>query len=238
MQHHKFGKGMYLVPLCIISTLTAAGCSSDQANLTPSSAESAQSSPVAEPSAPPTLSNGAYVSTDENGGRYWVMPEYSEEQRKQDLIESNDLGGVTVPDVNFISFDGSDIPNWRQCMADQGFPGSWEPEGQTWSSGLISPAQSEPYRIAEYVCAVQYPPEINPPYNEEEIKRLYDWQVNTTMPCFTKYGIELPDPPSQEQYVDEWFTSMSLSWWPERYVDDYEFSSARGPCPILPPDFY
>ena len=238
MQHHKFGKGMYLVPLCIISTLTAAGCSSDQANSTPSSTESTQSSPVAKPSAPPTLSNGAYVSTDENGGRYWVMPEYSEEQRKQDLIESNDLGGVTVPDVNFISFEGPDRPNWRQCMADQGFPGNWDPEKQVWDSGEISPAQSEPYGIAIYICSVQYPRETRPPYNEEEIKRLYDWQVNTTMPCFAKHGIELPDPPSQEQYVDEWFTSMSLSWWPANYVNDDEFIDDRGECPIAPPDFY
>ena len=194
-----------------LTLLGVAGCTQGQTS-TPSPSATSEPAEASTPAELATLGNGAHVEMNDAGERYWVTPEFSEELRKQMLLDSSGITDLSqVPEVDFIRYDNADQETWRQCVADLGFPGIWHEKEQYWESGEVPEAQDELSWIAYYTCSVQYPYQAHPPYNEEDIRRLYEWQVNTAMPCLAEHGINLPDPPSVEQYADEWFTSMTLS---------------------------
>lgn len=226
--------------ICLGVLLVAAlgGCSSagDSGDGT------ATASIAATPSTQTTLDNGLYVSKDEDGQRYWVEPAQTQEQHIQELLERYDLDGVEgVPEhVDVIrERDNDDYLTIHQCLEGRGFPMTQTGEDRFEIS--VPEEQTDAFNIAQHTCELEYPIDSetqHAPYNEEQIGRVYDWQTGEARECFEAHGINVSDPPSRQQFIDEWFNGMNLSWWLGDFAPVANDDLPDKICPIIPLDVY
>ncbi len=141
--------------------------------------------------------------------------------------------------VRYISpADGA--PFRVSCMHDEGFPDVSEGQDGSIASGIVPPAQNEAYAIAQYVCAVKYQiaPEYQLPFTDEQLGDLYDYYVESLIPCLDGKGYAVVDIPSRGTFVD---SEYEQGWSPYQYVRDFdenEWLSVNEQCPQWPSGFY
>lgn len=125
------------------------------------------------------------------------------------------------------------------CMADQGFPSTvdeWGQEGIPFELG-----HEDDLARADYVCAAMYPVEEKylRPFSLHQLRLLYDWRVEQTVPCLRADGVEVPEPPSFETFVGEYAATGYRHWSPRSTVElPPEIETGPGFadwCPDTPP---
>lgn len=142
---------------------------------------------------------------------------------------------VTTTD-NFIRFIHPD--EWTairvSCLAEEGWTVTTSPDG-----GVLFPDVSEEQAVemenANDLCGERYPvdPRYHQPLTREQLTILYDWHVNTTIPCMEAEGFTGFDPPSLETFIE---TYEQEAWSP--YTDvfaEIEQRPTGTACPELPP---
>lgn len=72
------------------------------------------------------------------------------------------------------------------------------------------------------------------PYNEKQIRMVYDWIVAETIPCYERNGHTVTGVPTKEAFADEWFASRR-HWVPEDGVDGEVTGAVLKECPRVPP---
>lgn len=121
-----------------------------------------------------------------------------------------------------------------ECMAEQGWPknadGSWPG---------IPMAQVDGFHRAAYICVGRYP--IPSVYQQElstaQLGRLYDYTVESLVPCLSRHDHEVSDIPSRETFVDSWSQDP---WYPYQQVADagltqVEWDELQQTCPQTMP---
>lgn len=106
-------------------------------------------------------------------------------------------------------------PTMVDCLADRGFTAT-----AVGGSGLDFPdvprSQDTAYATALYTCTAEFTihPYLNLPPSQAALEKMYDWYVNTSMPCLQAQGIDVPSPPTRETWVDASLTGRPpwLPW--------------------------
>jgi hypothetical protein len=84
-------------------------------------------------------------------------------------------------------------------------------------------------------------PKYTTPLTDQQLGALYDYNLNTLVPCLEAEGYEVPDAPSKTTFID---TFLSDPWYP--YADAFgsgsysqaEYYRVSELCPQWPPDLY
>ena len=123
------------------------------------------------------------------------------------------------------------------CLAERGWTmvnGSFQFPGE----------QHDAFKLDSYVCIASYPirAEYLTPMDDAGWRRVYDYWVRVTVPCLTQHGIDVPEPPSIETFLE------TRSWTPdgdevrdqiERLVSIGKFPDVEHVfqkiCPVSPP---
>lgn len=221
----------------LIIALTFAGCSAS----TPHSKHTPTNT-SGEPVGVGVTVGEATVKLDENGKRYWYLPEKTPEQKQQELLERHQLVGVlNVPrmdEVPFIEYADTNGNNRYQCISDFGFTYAHD-EKSGWSIS-VPPEQRDAFHLAEYKCELMYPDDpstIHPPMNEDQVSYYYDWQTGPARKCYEEHGYPVKDPPSKQVFIDDWFDNMNFDTW---FLGDYapleDTTFTNKTCPWYPPD--
>lgn len=148
---------------------------------------------------------------------------------------------TTVPVVtvttteNFVRFihpnEWTDIR--VSCMAEEGWTVTTSPDGGVFFPKVTEEQAAEMEKASD-LCGERYPvdPKYLQPFTREQLTILYDWHVNTTIPCMEAEGFTGFDPPSLESFIE---TYEQEAWSP--YSDVFGQIEQRGgtACPELPP---
>jgi hypothetical protein len=121
-----------------------------------------------------------------------------------------------------------------ECLNENGFDTDVQFGGV---GGVIPEEQMETYKIAQYVCDVQYP--VDPIYSQElsEDQRgsLYDYYADKATPCLKDLGYEISDPPSRDVFIEKYSTGV---WNPYDAVNasstNEKYEEAIAKCPPYP----
>ncbi|WP_136707019.1 hypothetical protein [Agromyces sp. H66] len=93
--------------------------------------------------------------------------------------------------------------------------------------------------VAGYACAVAHPTKItNPGPNDAELEWIYDYLTDFYAPCLEANGIEVPESPGRDNWVETW---PGYVWFPsagddERFWEPEMDAALREACPD--PDTY
>lgn len=127
-----------------------------------------------------------------------------------------------------------------ECMAEQGFPTTEDQHGQAGISFDLS--QEDDLKRATYICMAKYPLDEKylRPYSLSQLRILYDWRVEHTIPCMKSDGVSPPEPPSFETFVAEYAATGYKHWSPHTEVEvPPEAQVTLGEstwCPDTPPE--
>lgn len=146
---------------------------------------------------------------------------------------------VTVTTTeNFIRFIHPD--EWTalmvSCLAEEGWTVTTSPDG-----GVLFPEVTEEQAVemenANDLCWERYPvdPKYRQPLTREQLTILYNWHVNTTIPCMEAEGFTGFDPPSLESFIENY---EQEAWSPYTDVNvsgQIAQRPAGSACPQLPP---
>ena len=136
------------------------------------------------------------------------------------------------PTVKVVRFIGPDEAKqvYSDCMTESGFP-FYGANGPTDDADNYE-------RLAIYICTAKYP---QPPatyglYSAAQHDFLYDYYLDTLIPCVRSSGIKLNDVPSRDEYK----STTSFSWSPldqlSKVGDDLRFV-IESRCPAYPSGF-
>ena len=147
--------------------------------------------------------------------------------------------GVQLPDVQLVRYvSEKEQPEvQRSCMDEEGFASTIDKYGQISYSG-VTPEQTEPFDIAQYVCGVRYPidPKYQIPFNDKELSYLYDYYTGTLTKCLKGQGYQVAEPPSRGTFIDNYYSSTA-GWTPYQNVDaptPAAWKSVNEKCPQTP----
>ncbi len=189
-------------------------------------------SPSMQPSVTPTAPAGSLDGDMERdqAEEYWefVVSMYPDATRPE------------AERVRFISPD-----EWAQvqvdCLNGEGFRAEASSDGGLAPSAQIPEAQMEGYAIARYICTVKYPfdPKYLAPISPEQIDLVYDYYVDTLIPCLEREGYPVDDPPSRALFRDTYETEDR--WMPYEVLlgsSQSEWDRVGGICPQMPSASY
>ena len=135
-----------------------------------------------------------------------------------------------------------DMPSaMAECLHTAGFEASvtTDAEGLGFTASSVK-GQEEALAVAWYACEAQYPvdPEFTQPLTIDEIAFMYNYNVNTLLPCLRKLGYATSEVPTLQRYQDTFGTAKG--WFP--YADVYPLGqeatdAASKACPQNPPGF-
>ncbi|WP_157621785.1 hypothetical protein [Serinicoccus hydrothermalis] len=129
------------------------------------------------------------------------------------------------------------------CLEQEGFPPIRE-GGEI--SYIPGEDQMMAFAVANYVCVGRYPIDFayTQPLTDAQWTRVYEHQVEVTVPCIRELGYEVADPPTLQTYLD---TGPESRWNPvaevEQQVTEDALSTGRwdsfeeflDACPPSPP---
>lgn len=162
--------------------------------------------------------NHSDVIVDANGNR--SFPDITREQVNNELWKSTlemirASSEVQIeperPAVSLIQeYDNSAeyVEAQIKCMHEAG----WLDVTGNAQEGIIAkyPAgQITPMALSQYECAVKYPIQISQPFNEAQMEKIWEYQVQTVIPCLSGLGYEVNSFPSKESFVDQWFAERN-----------------------------
>lgn len=130
-------------------------------------------------------------------------------------VEAERLGIDDPPDVVPIRYVTPQEADryYHECMAEQGWKA--EPDG----SYVSTEEQAEAINLSDYVCLASYPipAEYLQPLTDDQWAYLYDYWIETTLPCFAEHGLEVRDVPSRATFL-----GAPYNWNPISAVSDHE----------------
>lgn len=142
-------------------------------------------------------------------------------------------------DVEFVRFIRSDEFGriHSECIRGQGFQAEETFDGGI-AFGDVLQDQYVALLEAEYRCLAQYPvhPRYHEPFDEGQIRILYDYDVTVLTPCLEAEGYFPGTPPSWETYLGTFGTGDH--WMPYAAVqpdNDAEWQEINQLCPQSPP---
>lgn len=128
----------------------------------------------------------------------------------------------------------------QECLAEQGFASTDDGQGQV---GIEFGAdQHDALKLADYVCHARYPIDdlYLQPFSVEQLRTIYDWMVDETLPCMVADGVTPPQPPSFETFVARYAKMGYELWSPHQEVEPppalRDRSGVLSWCPDRPPD--
>lgn len=128
----------------------------------------------------------------------------------------------------------------QACMAEQGFPSTEDGQGQV---GIQFGAdQQDALNVAGYVCHARYPVDdlYLQPFSVSQLRQIYDWIVDETLPCLAADGVSPPQPPSFEIYVARYAQTGHELWSPHQEAEPpphvRDRTGVMSWCPDQPPD--
>lgn len=124
---------------------------------------------------------------------------------------------------------------YHDCMAELGFPSTVDQHGQQGIS--FDRAHEDDMGRASYTCTARYPLDEArmQPFDLAQLRLLYDWRVEETIPCIAAAGITPPEPPSFESFVARYAATGYEHWSPIGEID-MPPDAPEGWCPDTPPD--
>lgn len=131
----------------------------------------------------------------------------ADEQWNDVLVQYEDAERPPYAVVRMIDHD-----EWGEviarCMNEAGFPSVKDSGDGGVLSGDLVISQGEAYAIAMYDCNARYPldPKFNEPVTDEDLSLIYDYLVDTQMPCLEAHGYEVVEPPSRQQFIENYET--------------------------------
>ncbi|WP_154071848.1 hypothetical protein [Glaciihabitans arcticus] len=124
------------------------------------------------------------------------------------------------------------------CLVDAGFT-----DTKATTGGQVESASSgeEDYDLAQYVCSATFPidPKYFRPLDEEAIGIVYDYFVDTLVPCLTAQGQTVTPAPTREAFLAGWEGVPSWNPYgdlPLEVIGQAELDRLISVCPEYPPD--
>jgi len=136
--------------------------------------------------------------------------------------------------VRYVTSDKEMESMRRSCMAEQGWPLS--PGG----AAVVPNGQMGAYNLAAYTCMAKY--EFNPamarPWTQEQQDIVYDYWVNTEIPCIQKHGYTVTGLPSRDVFHAKYNLNDWGGWAPLGNVSPdpgRDGDKLQEDCPETPP---
>ncbi|MDO8122566.1 hypothetical protein Q6346_14745 [Isoptericola sp. b490] len=117
------------------------------------------------------------------------------------------------------------------CMTQFGFP-------QDASGGYSVPNdQAEALHLAIYKCTAMFPTaaKYSVPLDEQQLELVYDYYVNTLVPCLKAHGSPVDQPPSKQTFLGTIGTADEYSPYASVTGDESQLQALQDACPALPP---
>lgn len=157
---------------------------------------------------------------------------------RQGLLEQYpDAKLPKVAVISTVSLD--DLPKKRAaCLTKQGFPMTVTADGG--QTGFVPAGQDEAFRIAQYVCIVEYPLEqkYQNPLSDDQFKTLYDYQKTTLTKCLRSHGFDVPRPPSFETFKDTYGNSATWTAYGDVNATGDQWTEINQACPQIPANLF
>ncbi len=129
-----------------------------------------------------------------------------------------------------------------ECLAQAGFGATPHADGSVLMDD-VPQEQGEALNYAHHICSMKYP--VNPyeqmPLPIEPALRLYHHWADTSTECLRQHGIDVPEAPSEQAWLDAWKKSPETTWSPyeglvqaDPEVRDSQFRA----CPNEPADLW
>ena len=124
------------------------------------------------------------------------------------------------------------------CLREEGFDDATATLGEQIESAS---ADQQDYQLATYVCSARFPidPKYFRPLTEKSIGLVYDYFVNSLVPCLAAQGHTVSAPPSRDAFVTGW---EGVPGWnpygeiPLAEIGQAELDRLISVCPEYPPD--
>ncbi len=170
----------------------------------------------------------------------------SREQQMTSVAESFSVPSELLPeDVELVRYvtPEEQFDLMTDCLEQEGFPPIRE-GGEI--SYIPGEDQMMAFAVATYVCVGRYPIDFayTQPLTDDQWARVYEHQVEVTVPCIRELGYEVSDPPTLQTYLD---TGPESRWNPVREVEQQvtedalstgrwgSFEEFLDACPPSPP---
>jgi hypothetical protein len=159
------------------------------------------------------------------------IPSAHEQNVAQLLAEYPDADVPTVQPIRVVT-----LLEWpevfAQCVTDEGFPASAAADGGV-DFEAIPAEQADASALATFVCRERYP--VDPSeFEDPDLSGLYDYYTQELVPCLEAEGYEIPSPPSEQTFIDSYWTA---AWIPYNFVEvtsDEEWTRLNAACPQHP----
>ncbi|MBD7982736.1 hypothetical protein H9623_17840 [Oerskovia sp. Sa1BUA8] len=154
-------------------------------------------------------------------------------------------GVEAPPGTELVRFVAQD--QWAQaqvdCLADEGIGARLGGQGGVYFDD-VPPEQGDIVNQAAYVCAAQYPTD---PRTQGKLPRVraemqYTHLVETVMPCVRAEGFEVPEPPSLQTWLGQYYAAAGA--WDPFVIDATSGADSTAldllyeKCPHDAPDLY
>ena len=104
-------------------------------------------------------------------------------------------------------------PSAEACLAEAGFTVESDSSGQGWRLvSQIAAEQAHAFHLASYTCTAQYfvDPAMMQSLTSDQLRVLYEYHVEVSIPCLAKLGYPRPEPPSLETFLGTFDTDPWL----------------------------
>lgn len=225
----KLSRGGRLLSLAVGAVVLVSGCSGGT--------DGAGESPPASPGAAAPCPGGAEVAQipdteDWDAIRDRHITEMGEQMLRQGRLEA------LPTDAEFVCYISRDESGrvYAECISEQGFDAT---ENSSGGVHFDVPKEQQPaLAVAEYRCLARYPvhPVFMQPLTEEQVEILYDYYVDTLVPCLEGEGYDVGEVPTLETYKatrrtdEQWFPYNVVGAVPED-----EWRRINEKCPQGPP---
>ena len=166
------------------------------------------------------------------------IAQLEEQQQQLALSLTAAYPNAELPSVDIVRLihPNEALVTLAECLRDSGFDATVEGEGVDASYPLV---QAEAYALAHYACNMEYPvhPYHSAPPSNDELLLIYDYYVNSLVPCLSDHGYSTSEAPSSAQFVESYWTNAWLPYSEIGIVSDEEWQRLRADCPELPSTF-
>lgn len=117
------------------------------------------------------------------------------------------------------------------CVEARGF----QQHDGTWTG--VTPEQRSVFNEAMYKCLAAYPeiPKYTRRLTDSQLRVLYDWTVNTEIPCLTAAGYEVGVAPSESVFIADYFSDPYFPFAQLPQLSQENFDALQKQCPQFPP---
>lgn len=125
------------------------------------------------------------------------------------------------------------------CLTEAGLPEMVDSINSDGIGREIPVDQIDAYGRADITCKVMYPVALRyyQHRSAEQLRLLYDWQVNEVIPCLEGYGERVSEPPTFESFYGTYASNGYEVWLAIGHIesggDEIEYHDL---CPAYPPD--